>query len=86
MATTATAKGKPFDRSIVEGDIMRAVWMIAWPSVLQNVIGELRERVALHERHLGGGGCRGSCRERPSCITPLFGARRAAERALPNAL
>jgi len=42
MATTATAKGKPFDRSIVEGDIMRAVWMIAWPSVLQNVIGGMQ--------------------------------------------
>lgn len=32
-------KAKPFDRSIVEGPIIAAVWMLAWPTVLQNVIG-----------------------------------------------
>lgn len=37
--------GKPqkaFDRSIVEGPIPAAVWKIAWPTVLQNVIGGLQ--------------------------------------------
>ena len=31
-----------FDRSIVEGPIGRAVWMLAWPTMLQNVIGGLQ--------------------------------------------
>lgn len=30
---------KPFDRSIVEGPILGAVWALAWPTVLQNLIG-----------------------------------------------
>src|SRR6185436_3001696 len=30
---------KPLDRSIVEGPLRRAVWMLAWPSMLQNIIG-----------------------------------------------
>ena len=34
--------GRPFDRSIVEGPIGRAVWMLAWPTMLQNVIGGLQ--------------------------------------------
>jgi putative MATE family efflux protein len=34
--------GKGFDRSIVDGPIPRAVWMIAWPTMLQNVIGGLQ--------------------------------------------
>ncbi len=33
---------KSFDRSIVEGSIPRAVWMLAWPTMLQNVIGGLQ--------------------------------------------
>lgn len=33
---------KSFDRSIVEGPIPRAVWMIAWPTMLQNAIGGLQ--------------------------------------------
>ncbi|MHB1311243.1 MAG: MATE family efflux transporter [Gemmatimonadaceae bacterium] len=33
------SKTKPFDRTIIEGPIIAAVWMIAWPTVLQNVIG-----------------------------------------------
>ena len=33
---------RPFDRSIVEGPIPRAVWMLAWPTMLQNVIGGLQ--------------------------------------------
>jgi putative MATE family efflux protein len=31
-----------FDRSIVEGPITRAVWKLAWPTVLQNIIGGLQ--------------------------------------------
>jgi putative MATE family efflux protein len=34
--------GRTFDRSIVEGPIWRAVWKIAWPTVLQNAIGGLQ--------------------------------------------
>ena len=33
---------KSFDRSIVEGPIGRAVWKLAWPTMLQNVIGGLQ--------------------------------------------
>ncbi len=33
---------KTFDRSIVDGPIARAVWMLAWPTMLQNVIGGLQ--------------------------------------------
>ena len=35
-------KGRSFDRSIVEGPIGRAVWKLAWPTMLQNVIGGLQ--------------------------------------------
>jgi putative MATE family efflux protein len=34
-----SAGSKPLDRSIVEGPIAHAVWMIAWPTMLQNLIG-----------------------------------------------
>ena len=33
---------KPLDRSIVEGPIRRAVWMLAWPTMVQNLIGGLQ--------------------------------------------
>ena len=35
-------RGKAFDRSIVEGPIRGAVWKLAWPTMLQNVIGGLQ--------------------------------------------
>jgi putative MATE family efflux protein len=35
-------QGKPFDRSIVEGPIPAAVWKLAWPTMLQNIIGGLQ--------------------------------------------
>ena len=35
-------KGRGFDRSIVEGPLNRAVWHLAWPTMLQNVIGGLQ--------------------------------------------
>jgi len=34
--------GKPLDRSIVEGRLARAVWMLAWPTMLQNLIAGLQ--------------------------------------------
>jgi putative MATE family efflux protein len=33
---------RAFDRTIVEGPISKAVWKIAWPTVLQNAIGGLQ--------------------------------------------
>ncbi|MGH7530772.1 MAG: MATE family efflux transporter [Gemmatimonadales bacterium] len=33
---------KPFDRSIVDGPIARAVWLLAWPTMVQNIIGGLQ--------------------------------------------
>jgi putative MATE family efflux protein len=39
---TATRPAKKLDRSIVEGPLPRAVWMLAWPTVLQNMIGGLQ--------------------------------------------
>jgi putative MATE family efflux protein len=35
-------KTQSFDRSIVEGPLGRAVWHIAWPTILQNVIAGLQ--------------------------------------------
>ncbi|MDX1495843.1 MAG: MATE family efflux transporter, partial [Longimicrobiales bacterium] len=35
-------KGRDFDRSIVEGPIKGAVWKLAWPTMLQNIIGGLQ--------------------------------------------
>jgi putative MATE family efflux protein len=34
--------GRKLDRSIVEGPIVPAVWKLAWPTMLQNVIGGLQ--------------------------------------------
>lgn len=38
----APGKRKEFDRSIVEGPIRGAVWKLAWPTMLQNIIGGLQ--------------------------------------------
>lgn len=38
----ADTKSTAFDRSIVEGPIAGAVWKLAWPTMLQNVIGGLQ--------------------------------------------
>ena len=40
--TQAAVKPTKFDRSIVEGPIARAVWRLAWPTMLQNVIAGLQ--------------------------------------------
>jgi putative MATE family efflux protein len=37
-----TVPRRTFDRSLVEGPIPRAVWTLAWPTMLQNVIGGLQ--------------------------------------------
>src|ERR671924_1700444 len=37
-----SSKPRKFDRSIVEGPIGRAVWRLAWPTMLQNVIAGLQ--------------------------------------------
>jgi MATE family, multidrug efflux pump len=42
VAPPGTPAARRFDRSIVEGPIARAVWKIAWPTVLQNAIGGLQ--------------------------------------------
>jgi putative MATE family efflux protein len=34
--------GRSFDRAIVDGPIPRAVWKLAWPTMIQNVIGGLQ--------------------------------------------
>jgi len=41
-AAPASGARRAFDRSIVEGPIVPAVWKIAWPTVLQNAIGGLQ--------------------------------------------
>ncbi len=38
----ASKPGRSFDRSIVDGPIRKAVWTIAWPTMLQNLIGGLQ--------------------------------------------
>lgn len=43
-ATTTTTKSR-YDRSIVEGPLRPAVWKIAWPTMLTNVIGGLQGMV-----------------------------------------
>ncbi|HKI04360.1 MAG TPA: MATE family efflux transporter [Thermoanaerobaculia bacterium] len=40
--TTPARTGRSFDRSVVEGPIAGAVWLLAWPSMLQNVISGLQ--------------------------------------------
>jgi putative MATE family efflux protein len=40
--TPASARASRFDRSLVEGPVLRAVWKLAWPAVLQNAIGGLQ--------------------------------------------
>jgi putative MATE family efflux protein len=40
--TSPAAKARKFDRSIVEGPIGPAVWKLAWPTMLQNIIAGLQ--------------------------------------------
>jgi len=41
-SVTAEPKKGKYDRSIIEGPLSRAVWNIAWPTVLTNMIGGLQ--------------------------------------------
>ena len=36
------APGRRFDRTIVDGPLARAVWKLAWPTMLTNIIGGLQ--------------------------------------------
>src|SRR5258708_7547863 len=42
MAAAAAKPTKSFDRSIVDGPIGPAVWRLAWPTMLQNIIAGLQ--------------------------------------------
>lgn len=42
MSAGSRPPGKAFDRSIVEGSIPRAVWKLAWPTVLTNIFGGIQ--------------------------------------------
>ena len=42
MATVASANPSRYDRSLIEGPIVPAVWKLAWPTMLQNVIAGLQ--------------------------------------------
>ena len=42
MSDAAKTPGQRFDRSLVEGPIGPAVWRLAWPTMLQNVIAGLQ--------------------------------------------
>jgi putative MATE family efflux protein len=39
---TASARPRTFDRSIVDGPLRSAVWKLAWPTMLQNVVAGLQ--------------------------------------------
>ena len=39
---TAAPERRRYDRSIVDGPLSRAVWNIAWPTMLTNIIGGLQ--------------------------------------------
>src|SRR6185369_11360879 len=41
-ATESAAKTSRYDRSLIEGPIAPAVWKLAWPTMLQNVIAGLQ--------------------------------------------
>jgi putative MATE family efflux protein len=42
VSPTAPPTGRKYDRSIIEGPLRPAVWKIAWPTMLTNVIGGLQ--------------------------------------------
>src|SRR5215470_19318106 len=42
MATASTAERSRYDRSLIEGPIGSAVWRLAWPTMLQNIIAGLQ--------------------------------------------
>src|SRR5678809_1476509 len=42
MATVASENPSRYDRSLIEGPIVPAVWRLAWPTMLPNVIAGLQ--------------------------------------------
>jgi putative MATE family efflux protein len=40
--STTTPPRRGFDRSIVEGSVPRAVWRLAWPTIILNIVGGLQ--------------------------------------------
>ncbi|NUO80099.1 MATE family efflux transporter, partial [candidate division KSB1 bacterium] len=38
----AEQNSKKFDRTLTEGPILKAVWKLAWPTMLQNLIAGLQ--------------------------------------------
>ena len=43
MASTApSTSASRYDRSIIEGPLARAVWKLAWPTMLTNIFGGLQ--------------------------------------------
>ncbi len=42
MAASPPRAPRQFDRSIVEGPLPRAVWVLAWPTMLQNIVGGMQ--------------------------------------------
>ena len=42
MSASPPPRRRTFDRSIVEGSVSRAVWRLAWPTVVLNVVGGLQ--------------------------------------------
>ncbi len=42
LAAPAARSGRRYDRSLVEGPLFPAVWKLAWPTMLQSVIGGLQ--------------------------------------------
>jgi putative MATE family efflux protein len=42
LSTPTKPRGRPFDRRIVEGPIPGAVWRLAWPTVVQNMLGGMQ--------------------------------------------
>lgn len=45
VAATPPTRKRAFDRSLVEGPLSRAVWKLAWPAMLANMIGGLQGMV-----------------------------------------
>ncbi len=43
--TGARPQRRPYDRSIVEGPLLPAVWKLAWPTMLTNIVGGLQGMV-----------------------------------------
>lgn len=44
-STASTAPGRKYDRSIVEGPLGKAIWKLAWPTMITNVIGGLQAMI-----------------------------------------